>query len=742
MQAFIVEVQRRKVFKTFLPYIGFVWLLLQVVSVVAPMLNLSPLVNTFIAVVLFVGIPVMLYLSWYFNFTTSGLEAIPDAKSGEVSRFGLIRWTIFLSIMLLSAYLGFSYFNKVQVHYAKTNQGTLQKITASSIAVIPFIDNSPEQDQDYLAKGVAEEIVALLGSSARLKVVASSSVNTLLAKGLDPISIARRLEVETVLTGTVRRTGNNLRLRVELINVKDGKVLWAESYTRKVDDIFALESTIARSVLNTLIEEFITVDEFNNPSVTKNAEAYLMYLNGRAAYRKQTVEGLKEARKYYEQSIAIAPEFSQAYVALADTIVLSADREQKFEILQPQIAKTLAENYLAKALIRTQDLPSAFAVQGKVFELDGQLDNALAAFNKAITINPSLATAHKWKYEVLRSLGRVQEAFEALKTALELDPESISLRNNFGIELNKRRQLIEAEAVFIALIKDHPSSALGHAGLATTYNSAGAISKSYQSWSKAYSISPNNDEYFYRVVSILINLSLNDDALKLVDSPSLQAYILLNNNENKELNELMALKRQAYAEDAWALFDLTWFEIQTGNYDYAAESLAFVDETLSDVEKYVKPQCSPAIEIAWSYLISDKDAKGQSIIDACAKELKQQQSSAIKSRAANYLKLRIAALTNDQTDAIAMLETLLEQGFRQSWIFNDPLLDNMKDLPEIQLLFNTLRDLIEIERSDLQRYLELSPTDSGGMVRKPCDGEQYQCSLEFHENIRAYLMLN
>lgn len=742
MKALIEEIQRRRVFNTFLPYLGFVWLLLQIVSVIAPMLNFSPLVNTFIAVILFAGIPVMLYLSWYFNFTTSGLEAIPDANSGEVTRFGLGRWFVFLAIMTGSGYLGFSYFYTVKVEYAKTEEGTSQQLLASSIAVIPFIDNSPEQDQDYLAKGIAEEIVSLLGNSKKLRVIATSSVNTLVNQGLDPISIARKLKVETVLSGTVRKAGNNIRLRVELIKVDDGKVVWSQSYTRNFEDIFALESAIARSTLNTLVAEFISADEFKHPSISKNSEAYLMYLKGREAYRKQTIAGLKEARKFFEQSIAIEPEYSQAYVSLADTIMLSADRTQNFDILPPDIAKTLAQTYLAKALIRTQALPDAFAVQGKVFELDGQLDNALASFNKAITINPSLAVAHMSKYALLRNLGREQEAFEALKTALEYNPESFTARYDYGIELNRRRQLPEAEAMFETLIADYPELSLGYAGLGKNYISTGALAKSYQNWSKAYAISPDNDDYLYPIVSILINFGLLDEALKFIHESSLQAYILLNNNEHSKLIELMAARREAIPQDPWVQFESSWFEMQSGNDTGAASALLVVDENLPRADKYAMPFCSPAIEISWAYLILGNNEKGQAIVDACAKELNQQKSSVLRLRAADYLDLRIAALNNDQNAVVMKLEKLIQQGFRGAWIFNDPLLDNVKELPEVQSLFKTLAGLIDEQRAELQNYLTSQPIDSEIPSFKLCEAEQIQCSLTFDKKIRRQLMSN
>lgn len=424
MQSFIQEVQRRKVFNTFLPYLGFVWLMLQVVSLLVPILNLSPLINTLTVVVLFAGIPVMLYISWYFNFSMNGIEAIPDAKSGEVSKFGLAKWLIFIVITLLSGYVGVSYFYSVKVEYSKANEGTTQQLLASSIAVFSFVDATPEQDQGYIARGIAKQVSELIGSANRLRVLDIRSAQRLLARGDDPVRVARNLVADALLTGTVRRTGNTLRIGVELVNVTNGKVLWAEAYTRDVEQVQLMEATIARAVLNSLMSDFIAAEDFTRLNVA-SPQAYQIYLMGQAAYSEKSIESLKQARKYFDQAIKLSPDFSQAYVGMAETVLLMSDRSQNFELLDQNIAKTLAQNYLEKALVQTQTLPSAFLAQGKVFALNDKLDEALAAFNKAISLNNSLADAYYEKHIVLEKLNRNVEAAETLEQALSLHPELI-----------------------------------------------------------------------------------------------------------------------------------------------------------------------------------------------------------------------------------------------------------------------------------------------------------------------------
>ena len=166
-----------------------------------------------------------------------------------------------------------------------------------------------------------------------------------------------------------------------------------------------------------------------------------MYMKGREAFQEESISSLKEARKYFEQAIGIAPDFSKAFIALADTILLMSDGSKDFAFLEPEIATKLAQRYLDQALVKTQILPQAFATQGIVFERDGKLEQALASYNKATELNPSLAIAFQHKYGLLSKIGRRQEALTALQTALKLNPESSYLQQMSNNEYLKNTQV-------------------------------------------------------------------------------------------------------------------------------------------------------------------------------------------------------------------------------------------------------------------------------------------------------------
>jgi TolB-like protein/tetratricopeptide (TPR) repeat protein len=691
--------------QTFLLYLGFVWLLLQIVSVITPMLHLSPMVNTFFAVLLFAGIPIMLYLSWYFDFTMQGLVAIPVKETGQTPKFGNIRWLVFISIIGLSSYTGYGIFKALEIEYVKGLEGLEQRVIASSIAVLPFLDNSPEQEQDYLAQGVAEEIVSLLGANSSLQVAASASTNTLMEQGLDAISIARRLGVETALTGSVRKQGDQVRVRVELISASSSKVLWSESYDRKFVDIFKLETEIARSTVNTLLEDFIEVGQIKNTSATKSVEAYLIYLKGKEAYRKQTVEGIKEARMLFEQAIGLDSEYTKAYIALADTLALSGEGARDFGILKPEIAKQLAEQSLAKAFVRNSNIAEAFAVQGRVFELGGEQDNALAAYNKAIELNPSLAVAHMWKYALTRDMGDEVSAFDTLQIAIKLDPESVTLQYNMGIELTRRGRLAEAAEVFNILIRNHVESPMGYEGMAGVKFAAGDFSESFRYWREASQLSPDNDDYLYSQISILLNLGLNDEVIKLSDDPNFASNILMNKGEFQKVIENSEFLLAAYPDDPWVKFEAAWNHSLVGDKSKAISLFNIIDSELDNLDKYSVPFCSPAIEIAWAYMQSKLPQKANDIIQRCKIQINQLKKAQIKEVDHIYLGARIAALTNDKSTAITLLETSVNKGFTENWIAKDPLLENIADDPRVKAVFKQIDATLLREREETKALL-------------------------------------
>ncbi len=420
------------------------------------MLNWHPLVNTLVAVVLFAGIPVMLYLSWYFDFTAEGLKPVfaSDQQEDELAKFGLVHWIFLIAITLCSGYIGYQVYYDIKSELDKQAEPEDASFSANSIAVIPFKDNSPSQDQDYLAQGIAEEISNLLGRFKEFKVASTSSTSRLADQQLTPVEIAKLVNVQTVITGSVRKNGNQLKVFAELLNAEDGRVLWSDNFSRNFEDIFFIESEIARSIVNLIQDSYVTSDQMANQARTQSTEAYVVYLKGREQYSKQTTESMKQARALFEQAIGLDPEYAQAYISLADTLLLLSKGDTRFGVLDPDIAVNLATEKINNALLRSDTNAEAFAILGKTFELTGNQQDALDAYEKATELNPSLAKAYMWKHLLLKNMARYAESFEAIEKAIELDPVSLATMSNYALALEYIGEVEEAKKQY-SLIKEY-----------------------------------------------------------------------------------------------------------------------------------------------------------------------------------------------------------------------------------------------------------------------------------------------
>lgn len=673
LKRFFLELKRRKVVNTVLPYVGVVWLLLQVVSVVVPLLSLPPLTGTFVAILLFVLFPVMLYLSWYFDLTSNGIVLTPADDQGTIKPLNWKHWTTLCGIFVLSCSIGLSYFQQVRSNSLKAQEGISTVKVADSIAVVGLKDQSPEQDQQYLAEGLTEEITSLLGKMPNLTVAASGSGLVLSKQGLDPVAIGRRLEVKTVLTGSVRRTGDQLKVRLELLDTEKGHTLWTETLQRSLSDVFALETEIARAVVNLLQDNYLDQTAISNHANTQSVDAYVMYLKGREQYRLQTTEAIKEARKLFEQAIALDPEYAQAHVALADTFVLLSEGNSEFGVLKADIAAQLASQSLAKAFLREPNMAEAFAVQGKVFEFEQQDDQALAAYDKAISLNPNLAIAYMWRYQLLQRQGRYDESLASLEKSFVLDPVSVATLYNTGIELMLRGDLSDAEQRFNQLTTDFPASPWGYAGLGGLATFHGKLATSLAYWQKAHLLSPEHHYFKTQYVGGLLRLGMVEQARRLAPEPFYQATLLLLNGEYDKLFQSMDIQLAANPEDGWLVFEAGWYQLIVGDKNKGIELLLAARPLLNNADIYAMPMCSPAIELAWALQQRD-DQAASAFIQQCQKRFAQAKEGAQVDYDLTYLAARLAILNADKDRALHLIATAITQGWREWWLPHDPLM--------------------------------------------------------------------
>jgi serine/threonine protein kinase/Flp pilus assembly protein TadD len=302
--------------------------------------------------------------------------------------------------------------------------------TTRTIAVLPFVNSSPDSDNEYLSDGITDELINALAKVEGLRVASRTSVFALKGKAQDVRAIGALLEASEVLEGSVRRSGENLRITVQLTSTDDGRLVWSERYDRKLHDVFAIQDEIARTIVTTLRStSFADIATAPTSRRTENVHAYGLYLRGRYAWNKRTSEGIIEGIKYFEEAIALDPTFVLAYTGLADSFSLQID----YRSVPVHEGHKKAKFYARKAIALDDTVAEAHAsLAWSLFIYDWDLDAAAREFQRAIELDPHYAAAHQWYAFLLASRGRFDEALLEAHTAQENDPASVSGRRSLG----------------------------------------------------------------------------------------------------------------------------------------------------------------------------------------------------------------------------------------------------------------------------------------------------------------------
>jgi serine/threonine protein kinase/tetratricopeptide (TPR) repeat protein len=297
------------------------------------------------------------------------------------------------------------------------------KERSPSIAVLPFEDLSADKDQEYFCDGISEEIINALTHIESLKVVARTSAFAFKGKHEDVRRIGRKLGVETVLEGSVRKSGDRLRVTVELVNVVDGYQVWSERFDRDMKDIFEIQDEISLGVADRLRVRLLgDVRTALSRRRTEDLEAYNLYLKGRYYWNRRTREGMVKAVHHFEQAIERDPDFALAYAGLADSYSMM----EQILSLPSRESLPRAEAAAKKALEIDEKLAEAHTSLALVkWQQDWDWIGAESGFRRAIGLNPNYATAHHWLAICLAKRGRREEAIKEIGEAQRLDPLSL-----------------------------------------------------------------------------------------------------------------------------------------------------------------------------------------------------------------------------------------------------------------------------------------------------------------------------
>ncbi len=358
----------------------------------------------------------------------------------------------------------------------------------TSIAVLPFSNLSPGPvaDQDYFSDGLTEELILHLTRMKGLRVVAWYSASKFRGREEDLSLIREQLKVGVVLRGSVRKTGSRVRVTVQLIDAASGAFLWADAFERGMHDMVAIQQEIAHSIVATLRPALGATAEPAESVQKLNPECYRLCLEGRFHANRRNAEGLERSVLCYQQAIEKDPESASAHAGLADAYTLLAD----YGMVHPHQVMPLAESSARRALELDQNSAEVFtslAIIRSLFEWNWAEGEDL--YRRAIALNPSYAKAHHWfGTDLLALLGRMDEAEEEIRLAVQLDPLSLMLHENLGYIQMLRRNYDAAVDAYRRLIDLDPVFHKVHASLGRTLTLMGRYEEAIQAFERALSL--------------------------------------------------------------------------------------------------------------------------------------------------------------------------------------------------------------------------------------------------------------
>ena len=363
-------------------------------------------------------------------------------------------------------------------------------IPAKSIAVLPFENLSRDPDNAYFCEGVQDEILTRLAKVADLKVIARTSTQKFKSAPENLSEIAKQLGVLNILKGSVQKANDQVRVNVQLINAMTEAHLWADTYDRKLTDIFAVESEIAKAVAGALQAKLTGSEESSIAKApTTNSEAYELYLKGRFFWNKRTGADLRKAIDYFNQAIAKDPNYTLAYIGLADSYLLLPN----YGNAPTQESITPARAALKKALELDDSSAEAHASTGLLNLLELRLEPAISELERAVQLKPNYATAHHWLMYCHLTLGHFDPAFLEAKRALELDPLSLIINADVAWTYFCARRFDDAERQARKTLEIGPQFFRAHYYLGQVLQLKGHLADAISEYQKAFDL--NSDAY-------------------------------------------------------------------------------------------------------------------------------------------------------------------------------------------------------------------------------------------------------
>jgi TolB-like protein len=452
---FFAELKRRNVYKVAVGYGVVGWLVMQVAATIVPALHLPASLTTAVVVLVLLGFPIAVVVAWAFEMTPDGMKrtenVLPNEKIPQWSarKFGAM--VVFVALVAATLLV----FQLVPHKTSSTVPPAVGGVAKKSIAVLPFLNESGQPQDEYFSDGLSEELIAALAQIGDLKVIGRSSSFRFKDKNEESKTIGEKLGVSTLLEGTVRKQADRVRIVAELVNAADGSEVWSQTFDRALKDIFAVQSEIARAVASSL--RLTLLGKSAGP--TNDADAHTAYLQGNFYFGRRNTDDYRKAVGFFDEAIRLDPNYALAYAKRSEAWTWITDQSND----DPKPSWEAARRDAEKAIASDPDLAEAHAALGWVRSFgDWKFDQGVAELRRAQELSPGNATATDLLARILVYLGQSDEAEKLARQAIEIDPLVFQARNNLARILFVQGKLDEAVVQANKAAELQPTAASGH----------------------------------------------------------------------------------------------------------------------------------------------------------------------------------------------------------------------------------------------------------------------------------------
>ena len=675
-------------------YIVVSWLLIQAAGVLEPALLLPDWVDRVVTVLLLIGFPIVILFAWAFELTPDGVKLTKEVdrnrsitpKTGKkLEHFTIGALSLVVVFFLIKEFtpLGRQAVEEAIApdQPANVEMARTEKSAIPSIAVLPFEDYSENADQDHFSRGIAEEILNLLAKTNGLRVAARTSSFAFAGSEIDIRDIGNKLNVNTVLEGSVRKSGDKIRITAQLIKIEDGYHLWSETYDRDYSDIFKIQDEISASIMTSLKVHLLGEEEHAIVAErSHDMDAYSAYLIGKERLALSDKENIEAAVKKLEESIRIDPDYAPAYAALARAWLSLEWQDHSPEKEEVDLVAIPA---IERAIELSPNLPEAIAVRGLHHLHRFRYEEARKDFDRAIHLNPNYALAYLWRSETFYEQEKFLDMLADKEKAYSLDPMSLEISDQLAYDYGAFWRPRDADRIIARMFELHPHHEKAYVALARNMSAHGRYAESALTLEEAMKHLPEKDWLTRWHAWELATMGLFDEAESKGDDV-VNFWISLHFDRFERAREL-ADKVEANSNlPDWMRFApkraLSW-EMRT------EQGLAPFKSAVATYLNYLEEEGIPWTNSCRLYLLYDMQKAGiekgvAEMMDKCRNKTEERLKAQFLCPCSYFNLVLFATIDGRTEDAIERTKEWLNNGDSYSLLYMDPILQEWSGRPE------------------------------------------------------------